>query len=60
MISRDDIYSQLAQIALSDFADIVEATTPIEGKLRILLSMLFRKFGNVFTAESQCTIAATK
>ena len=32
MISRDEIYSQLAQIALSDFADIAEATTPIEIK----------------------------
>lgn len=37
MISRDKKYSQLAQIALSDFADIVEGTVAIEGKLRILL-----------------------
>lgn len=37
MTSRDKIYSQLRQIALSDFADIVEGATTIEGKLRILL-----------------------
>lgn len=37
MISRDKIYFQLRQIALSDFADIVEGTRVIEGKLRILL-----------------------
>jgi len=37
MISRDKKYSQLAQIALDDFADIVEGTIAIEGKLRILL-----------------------
>lgn len=37
MASRDKIYSQLRQIALSDFADIVEGTTVIEGKLRLLL-----------------------
>lgn len=38
MTSRDKIYSKLAQIALSDFADIVEGTKVIEGKLRILLN----------------------
>ncbi|MEW5767202.1 MAG: DUF6516 family protein [bacterium] len=37
MISRDKLYSQLTQIALNDFADIVEGTKVIEGKLRILL-----------------------
>jgi len=37
MLLRDKIYSQLAQVALSDFADIVEGTRIIEGKLRILL-----------------------
>lgn len=37
MISRDEIYLQLAQIALCDFADIVEDTKVIEGKLRIFL-----------------------
>jgi hypothetical protein len=35
--SRDKIYSHLTEIALSDFADIVEGTVVIEGKLRILL-----------------------
>ncbi|NWF94172.1 MAG: hypothetical protein HXY46_14830 [Syntrophaceae bacterium] len=38
MPPRDKIYSQLAQVALSDFADIVEDTRIIEGKLRILLN----------------------
>lgn len=37
MTSRDKIYSHLTEIALSDFADIVEGTVVIEGKLRILL-----------------------
>ncbi len=37
MTSREKIYSRLTEIALSDFADIVEGTTVIEGKLRILL-----------------------
>ncbi|MGR3310503.1 MAG: toxin-antitoxin system TumE family protein [Candidatus Brocadiales bacterium] len=37
MTSRDKIYAQLAQIALSDFADIVESTKGVEGKLRVFL-----------------------
>lgn len=37
MTSRDKIYSQLAQIALNDFADIVEGTKVVEGKLRVFL-----------------------
>lgn len=37
MTFRDRIYSQLARLALSDFADIVEGTKFIEGKLRLLL-----------------------
>ncbi|HAG07976.1 MAG TPA: hypothetical protein DCK87_00130 [Desulfotomaculum sp.] len=37
MTSRDKLYSQLVQIALSDFADIVEGTLAVDGKLRILL-----------------------
>ncbi len=37
MTSRDKLYSQLVQIALSDFADIVEGTLVVDGKLRILL-----------------------
>jgi hypothetical protein len=37
MPPRDKIYSQLAQVALGDFGDIVEGTKNIEGKLRILL-----------------------
>lgn len=37
MTSRNKIYSHLKEIALSDFADIVEGTVVIEGKLRILL-----------------------
>ena len=36
MISRDEIYSQFRQIALSDFGDIVEGITVMEGKLRLL------------------------
>jgi len=38
MITRDEIYNQLSQLALSDFADIVEAMKTVEGKLRILLT----------------------
>lgn len=38
MIRRDEIYNQLSQLALSDFADIVEATKTVEGKLRILIT----------------------
>lgn len=37
MTSKDEIYSQLAQIALSEFVDIVEDTRIIEGKLRVFL-----------------------
>ena len=37
MIPRDRTYSRLAQLALGDFADIVEGTRVIEGKLRLLL-----------------------
>jgi len=37
MMTRDEIYRRLSQLALSDFADIVEATKIVEGKLRILL-----------------------
>ena len=37
MTTRDQIYRRLSQLALSDFADMVEATKSIEGKLRILL-----------------------
>lgn len=37
MTPRDKIYSRLKEIALGDFADIVEGTVVIEGKLRILL-----------------------
>lgn len=37
MTSRNKIYSHLKEIALGDFADIVEGTVVIEGKLRILL-----------------------
>ncbi|OGW14752.1 MAG: hypothetical protein A3G93_07790 [Nitrospinae bacterium RIFCSPLOWO2_12_FULL_45_22] len=36
MISRDKIYSQFRQIAVSDFGDIVEGITVMEGKLRLL------------------------
>ena len=34
---REKIYSRLAQIAIGDFADIVEGTKLVEGKLRLLL-----------------------
>lgn len=37
MIPRDRIYSWLAQLALANFADIVEGTKIIEGNLRLLL-----------------------
>lgn len=37
MTSRDKIYSQLTQIALNDFADIVEGTKVVEGELRVFL-----------------------
>jgi len=37
MISRDKMYSKLAQIVSIDFGDIVEGATIVEGKLRILL-----------------------
>ena len=38
MMTRDEIYTQLTQLSLCDFADIVEATKIVEGKLRILLT----------------------
>jgi len=37
MIDRDRTYSQLARLAASDFADIVNGTRVIEGKLRLFL-----------------------
>lgn len=37
MISRDRVYSHLARLALGDFADIVEGTRVVEGKLRLFL-----------------------
>jgi hypothetical protein len=37
MTQRDSIYIQLKDIALGDFADIVDGSKIIEGKLRILL-----------------------
>ncbi|RLB28335.1 MAG: hypothetical protein DRG87_09550 [Deltaproteobacteria bacterium] len=37
MTSRDLQYSRLAQIAITDFSEIVEGTKIIEGKLRILI-----------------------
>ena len=37
MIPRDRVYSRLARLAMSEFADIVEGTKVIEGKLRLLL-----------------------
>ncbi len=37
MTSRDKIYSQLTQLAIGDFADIVKGTKVVEGKLRLLL-----------------------
>jgi hypothetical protein len=36
--TRDEIYLKFVQIALSEFADIVESTKLVEGKLRILLT----------------------
>ena len=38
MIDRDRTYSQLARLAASDFADIVDGTSIIEGKLRLFLN----------------------
>ncbi|MGR3318837.1 MAG: toxin-antitoxin system TumE family protein [Candidatus Anammoxibacter sp.] len=37
MIPRDKTYSQLIQLAITDFADIVEGTKLVEGKLRLML-----------------------
>lgn len=37
MTTQEDIYRQLSESALSEFADIVEATKIVEGKLRIML-----------------------
>ncbi len=37
MIDRDRLYFQLARLAASDFADIVDGTRIIEGKLRLFL-----------------------
>jgi len=37
MIDRDRVYSRLARLAASDFADVVDGTTVIEGKLRLFL-----------------------
>lgn len=37
MIDRDRVYSWLARLAASDFADIVDGTRVIEGKLRLFL-----------------------
>lgn len=36
--TRDKTYFKLSEIALSEFADIVESTKAVEGKLRILLT----------------------
>jgi len=38
MIDRDRTYSRLARLAASDFADIVNGTRVIEGKLRLFLN----------------------
>ena len=38
MIDRDRTYSRLARLAASDFADIVNGTSIIEGKLRLFLN----------------------
>lgn len=37
MLIREKTYSKLSQIAFNNFADIVEGTKIVEGKLRILL-----------------------
>lgn len=37
-MTRDEIYTRLSHLSLSDFADIVEATKTVEGKLRILIT----------------------
>ncbi len=37
MTSREKIYSQLSQIAIRDFSDIVKGTKIVEGKLRVIL-----------------------
>jgi len=37
MLSRNETYGRLAQIALGDFGDIVEDVKTVEGKLRLLL-----------------------
>lgn len=37
MTSREKIYSQLSQIAIRDFSDIVKGTKIVEGKQRVIL-----------------------
>jgi len=37
MTSREKVYPRLAQIALGEFGDIVEATRVVDGKLRVFL-----------------------
>jgi hypothetical protein len=38
MMLRDSVYTQLSDIALTEFPDIVERTHRVEGKLRLLLT----------------------
>lgn len=38
MNPREEIYRRLAEIAFTDFSDIVQGTRVVEGKLRLLIS----------------------
>lgn len=38
MKSRDEVYNQLSQIALSEFPNIIDGVKTIEGKLRLFLN----------------------
>ena len=38
MKSREEVYRELAEIAITDFSDIVQGTTVIQGKLRLLIT----------------------
>jgi hypothetical protein len=38
MKSRDEVYQELAEMAITNFSDVVQGTTIIQGKLRLLMT----------------------
>ena len=38
MSPREETYKRLAEVAITDFSDIVQGTTIVEGKLRLLIT----------------------